>query len=264
MIPKIIHYCWFGGSPKPELTIKCIESWKKYLPNYEIKEWNETNFDVNCCDYVKEAYDAKKWAFVSDYARFYVMYEYGGIYFDTDVEVLSDLSSILNKGSYIGREFHSENEYPVNPGIGFAIEKNNIFLKEILQIYEKSHFFDENGTQSKFTIVEYTTDVLKKHGLVVCDDINQKLDCINVYSSDYFSPQNMYTGVVKKTKNTKTIHYYFGSWDTPTVQKGLEIKRESVAMFGRYVGKVVYLLKYSIYIIHNEGFVFWFKKVVGR
>lgn len=86
MIPKIIHYCWFGGNPLPEDAKKYIESWRKYCPGYEIKEWNESNFDINCCDYVREAYEAKKWAFVSDYARFYILYQYGGLYFDTDVE----------------------------------------------------------------------------------------------------------------------------------------------------------------------------------
>ena len=104
MIPRIIHYCWFGGNQLPELAQKCIESWKKYFPDYEIKEWNESNFDLNCCDYVKEAYTAKKWAFVSDYARFWILYNYGGLYFDTDVEVIRDMSEIVNRGAFMGCE----------------------------------------------------------------------------------------------------------------------------------------------------------------
>ena len=101
MIPKIIHYCWFGGNLLPELAQKCIESWKVYLPDYKIKEWNESNFDLNCCTYVKEAYEAKKWAFVSDYARFWILYTYGGLYFDTDVEVIKDMSDIIKNGAYM-------------------------------------------------------------------------------------------------------------------------------------------------------------------
>ena len=98
-IPKIIHYCWFGGNPLPELAQKCIESWKKYCPDYEIKRWDETNFDLDCCDYVREAYQEKKWAFVSDYARFKILYEYGGVYFDTDVELIKPIDDIVEKGA---------------------------------------------------------------------------------------------------------------------------------------------------------------------
>ena len=104
MIPKIIHYCWFGGNPLDKLGQKCLDSWKQYFPDYEIKEWNETNFDVNCCQYIKEAYAAKKWAFVSDYARFKILYEQGGVYFDTDVEVIKPFDDILIKGNYMGCE----------------------------------------------------------------------------------------------------------------------------------------------------------------
>ena len=104
MIPKVIHYCWFGGNPLPELAQKCIASWKKYCPDYEIKEWNESNFDLNCCDYVREAYEAKKWAFVSDVARLYAMVHEGGIYMDTDVEVIAPLDSLLQYHAVSGFE----------------------------------------------------------------------------------------------------------------------------------------------------------------
>lgn len=104
MIPKIIHYCWFGGNPLPELAVKCIESWKKYCPDYEIKRWDESNFDLKCCDYVKEAYQAKKWAFVSDYVRFKVLYDEGGLYFDTDVELIKPIDDILARGPFMGVE----------------------------------------------------------------------------------------------------------------------------------------------------------------
>ena len=110
MIPKIIHYCWFGRNPLPELAQKCIASWKKYLPDYEIKEWNEDNFDVNIIPYTAEAYAAKKYAFVSDYARFWILYKYGGIYFDTDVEVIRPIDDIIAKGNFMGCETDARGE----------------------------------------------------------------------------------------------------------------------------------------------------------
>ena len=133
MIPKIIHYCWFGGNPLPELAQKCIASWKKYCPDYEIKEWNETNFDLNCCDYVREAYEAKKWAFVSDYARFWILYHEGGVYFDTDVEVPKPIDTIVEKGSFMGCE--KSNQWPLglvwqqSPGLA-CIKKGWISMKQ--------------------------------------------------------------------------------------------------------------------------------------
>lgn len=116
MIPKIIHYCWFGRGPLPELAQKCIASWKKYLPDYEIKEWNEDNFDVNIIPYTAEAYQAKKYAFVSDYARFWIMYHYGGIYFDTDVEVIRPMDDIVANGNFMGFEVDPDGENTIGRG----------------------------------------------------------------------------------------------------------------------------------------------------
>ena len=116
-IPKIIHYCWFGNNPKPEIVYKCIESWKKYFPDYEIVEWNEKNYDVNKELYMQEAYSCKKWAFVSDYARFDVLYQYGGIYFDTDVEVLKKFpQEILCNQAFTG----IESTKIISPGLVFG------------------------------------------------------------------------------------------------------------------------------------------------
>lgn len=122
-IPKIIHYCWFGGKPLPKSAIKCINSWKKLFPDYEIREWNESNFDVNMIPYTKEAYVAKKYAFVSDFARFWILHEYGGIYFDTDVEVIRPMTDILLKGAYFGMENYSS----INPGLGMAAPIGHAF-----------------------------------------------------------------------------------------------------------------------------------------
>ena len=159
-IPKIIHYCWFGGNPLPELAQKCIASWKKYCPEYEIREWNESNFDLNCCDYVREAYEAKKWAFVSDYARFWILYHKGGIYFDTDVEIIKPLNEILKQGAFLG----CETLYTVAPGLGMAANPGLVIYKEMLDFYEKRHFRNQNGAIDTTTIVTYTTQILMQHG----------------------------------------------------------------------------------------------------
>ena len=140
-IPKVIHYCWFGRKQLPKDAVDCIESWKKYYPDYEIVEWNEDNFNVNICDYVKEAYAEKKWAFVSDYARFWILYNYGGLYFDTDVEVIKRASDIIAKGSFMGNEYGLEqNTVLVNPGLGMGAEKGLAFFKTVLDYYNNIHF----------------------------------------------------------------------------------------------------------------------------
>ena len=151
MIPKIIHYCWFGRGLLPELAQKCIASWKKYLPDYEIKEWNEDNFDVNIIPYTAEAYARKKYAFVSDYARFWVLYKYGGIYFDTDVEVIKSFDEIVTKGNFMGFELDPNGEnspkkyapryaFSVNPGVGLGMAKGHSFVKKMLDYYATLHF----------------------------------------------------------------------------------------------------------------------------
>lgn len=209
MIPKIIHYCWFGGKPLDKLGQKCLESWKKYFPDYEIKEWNESNFDINCCQYVKEAYEAKKWAFVSDYARFKILYEKGGVYFDTDVEVIKSFDDILSKGNYMGCERKCDS---VNPGLGVAINPGLAIIKEIIDDYEQSSFVKADGTYDLTTIVERTTKILKKHGLNDTDKIQTVAD-INIYPPEYFCPINMETGKLTITPNTYSIHRFAGSWE---------------------------------------------------
>ncbi len=228
MIPKTIHYCWFGGNPLPELAQKCIASWKKYCPDYEIIEWNESNFDFSECDYAREAYEAKKWAFVSDYARFKILYEYGGVYFDTDVEVIKPIDEIIKNGAYMGCE--TDGKYSVTkdltsnriaskmnthitvaPGLGIAVNPGLGLYKEILDFYNNIHFKREDGSLNLNTVVKYTTDILVKHGLKDIKGI-QKIEGITIYPTEYFCPKNLETGTVAITDNTLTIHHFDGSW----------------------------------------------------
>lgn len=215
MIPKVIHYCWFGGNPLPDDAKRCIESWKKFFPEYEIKEWNERNFDVNCCDYVKEAYAAKRWAFVSDYARFWILYHEGGLYFDTDVEVIKDMGDIIAKGAFMGCE--TAHKCPpglglgANPGLGLGANRGLGLYKEILDYYEKIHFLIEGNTTE--TVVTHTSKILKSHGWVGNGEIEQ-IEGVTIYPPEYFCPMDYKTGKLDITPNTRSIHWYTASWQS--------------------------------------------------
>lgn len=211
MIPKIIHYCWFGRNPLPKTALKCIDSWKKFFPDYEIKEWNEDNFDVHILPYTEEAYKAKKYAFVSDYARLWVLYHYGGIYFDTDVEVIKSMDDILGKGGFMGCEIDMDESFSVNPGVGIAIESNHPVYKELLSIYSNLHFYLENGEMNPFAIVRITTTTLLNYGLKKEPTI-QDIQGITIYPADYFNPLNDATGQLKISINTRSIHWYSKTW----------------------------------------------------
>lgn len=217
-IPKIIHYCWFGGNPLPPLAEKCIESWKKYFPDYEIKRWDELNFDVNIIPYTKEAYEAKKYAFVSDYARFYILYKYGGLYFDTDVEVIKPMDDIIAAGPFMGCENPSKaDESPVKlgvaAGLGLGSTPGLEILKEFLDHYNSHHFRRPDGSLDKTTIVTYITDILCKHGLVNTSEI-QNVAGLNIYPCEYMCPLDYVTGILNITPKTVSIHHYTASWKT--------------------------------------------------
>ncbi len=223
MIPKKIHYCWFGGKPLNALGRRCLNSWKKYFPNYEIIEWNESNFDCNCCQYVREAYQEKKWAFVSDYVRFKVLYEQGGIYFDTDVEVVKQYDDIICKGAFMGCENPlTRPKIAVNPGLGIAVAPGLDIYMEILDDYENSSFYKKDGVVNLYTVVQRTTDILRKHGLQDTFGI-QRVAGLTVYPTEYFCPIDMDTGELKMTENTHSIHRFAASWETPRSRMGGEV-----------------------------------------
>lgn len=214
MIPKIIHYCWFGGNPLPPLAIQCINSWKKYFPDYEIKEWNENNFDVNIIPYTKEAYQEKKYAFVSDYARFWILYNYGGLYFDTDVEVIKSFDDILEKGAFMGAENskeHEDDKIIIAAGLGLGAYKNMMIYKEILEYYNKISFLDNNGNRIKQNVCSIVTQIIENKGLKHINNI-QTISDITIYPSVYFNPINFVTRKLHIEKETHSIHWYMASW----------------------------------------------------
>ena len=228
MIPKIIHYCWFGGKPLPKSAEKCIASWKKYLPDYEIKRWDESNFDVNAIPYTREAYAACKFAFVSDYARFWILYHYGGVYFDTDVEVIRPIDDIINRGGFLGVESNRNGIYTVNPGLGFAATQSTAVIGEMVNLYSTFHFTNTDGASDLKNIVEITTDYLSSKGLQNTDEIQ---DCcgFTIYPKDYFCPIDYDTRELKITENTRTIHHYAESW----VPRSTRFKNALSRLFGK-------------------------------
>ena len=208
MIPKKIHYCWFGKNPLPEFVIKCIESWKKYCPDYEIIEWNEYNFDLNSCDYIKEAYQAKKWAFVSDYARLKIVYDNGGIYLDTDVELIKSLDELLVNRSFFGAETTGF----VATGLGFGAEKNNKFVKMMLNEYEGVHFYIKKGIYDLTPCPRRNTSPLLKYGYQFSNENIWEIEGCKVYPPEFFSPINYKTKEINITDKTYSIHHYTATW----------------------------------------------------
>lgn len=203
MIPKTIHYCWFGRGEKPKLAKKCIASWKKYCPDYEIIEWNEDNFDINLNPYTKMCYEQKKYAFLSDYVRLLAVDEYGGIYFDTDVEVIRPFDALLTHTAFFGFETA---EY-VNTGQCFGAEPNTEIVKKMIEEYDRIL----DGKNGVIGCPVLNTNALLKLGFSMNGKTQEK-EGVNIYSKDYFNPFNDNTGVLKRTDNTYSIHWYGKSW----------------------------------------------------
>lgn len=225
-IPKILHYCWFGGKPKPKSVIKCIESWKKYCPEYEIIEWNEYNFDIQTIPYTDQAYRLGKWAFVSDVARLHALVNYGGVYLDTDVELVKPFDRVLNNEAFVGFE---GSEYIATAVMGCC--QDNIIMTEFLESYKNSQFVDTFGKPDMTTNVDRLTKILVTKGLML-NGITQSLDSIKVYPTDYFSPYDYIDGRLKCTDNTIAIHWFSISWlENPSI-----IKRLS-QLYHRLIGK---------------------------
>lgn len=215
MIPKTIHYCWFGRKPIPDEYRQYIKNWAKYLSDYEIKEWNEDNYDVNCIPFSAEAYKIGKFAYVSDYARLKILYEHGGVYLDTDVELIKSLDPILAKGGFMAFEKNT-NATPfeilnVSLGLGFAVEPYHPLIKEIMTFYESHHYIYPDGHKEQITIVKITTDILKQKGLN-SSDTPTTIDGITIYPWDYFCPVEFLSNKIEITDNTYAIHHYSASW----------------------------------------------------
>lgn len=222
MIPHIIHYCWFGPAQKSALIRRCIASWQKYLPGWEIIEWNESNYDVSKIRYIRDAYEQKKWAFVVDYARFDILNQYGGVFLDTDVELLHPFTEeMLDNAAFTG--FESMNQ--INPGLVYASEAGQKILHSIMSEYEHREF------TTKETICDVVTGILVKEGLKN-DDSFQRVGGVTVYPSEYFCCFDHETQHYTITDRTVSIHHYAASW-SPWYRK---IRFRSIRLIAEIMG----------------------------
>ncbi|OFD74961.1 glycosyltransferase family 32 protein [Bacillus mycoides] len=218
-IPRKIHYCWFGGKEKPSIVKKCIASWKENLPGYEIIEWNEKNFDINCNLYAKEAYEKEKYAFVSDYARVHVLYDFGGIYLDTDVEVFKSFDDLLHHHSFWGFE---QEDYIATSTIG--ARKGNPLIKVFLDSYKERKFIKNNGTYDDLTNVAIVTKILQNLGLNPNGEYQEIEDIGVFYPQTYFSPYDYINCRNFITENTYAMHHFYKSWLSPEMRIKSKVK----------------------------------------
>lgn len=207
MIPKTIHYCWFGRGEMPQLAVDCIASWHKYMPDWNYKLWNEDNFDVDSIPYTREAYAAKKYAFVTDYVRLYALSTEGGVYMDTDVEILKPLDDLLHLQAFTGYE-GSKHKPPVT-GL-MASQAGGQWVEEQLHAYNGQHFIRENGTPDTTTNTQRITAIMKAHGFNPDGKQQQYMD-LTVFPTEYFCPRQT-TGEFLLTENTYCDHHFMGSW----------------------------------------------------
>lgn len=233
MIPKTIHYCWFGREEKTKLVRKCIRSWKKYCPDYTIIEWNEDNYDITTAPlFVRQAYEEKKWAFVSDYVRYYVVFENGGIYLDTDVQMINNIDFLLANNVFFGIQCF---DLQPNSGLGFGAVKGHGFIKELMSVYEESTFILPDRKCDLIPCNERDYIAFCGHGFKLCNKEQILDNGVRIYPSDFFCPWINGSPFLKKTRNTVLIHWYAGSW--------IDDKHKKIKRF----------LKYIDYILHTPN-----------
>lgn len=247
-IEKHIHYCWFGGNPKPDIVNKCIESWHEKLPDYKITEWNETNFDINMSEYTREAYKHKKYAFVSDYARFYILKKYGGIYLDTDVEVKKSLDPFLEHECFMG----FENNRDVAPGLIIGTVKNHPAISAVYNNYRRRKFYYSDNVLNQTTVVEVMTRYLLKKGLKR-NNKRQSVGGVEIYPRTYFSPISYESDTNYFSKNTYTAHHYAGSWISD------EQKKTNKSLLFKIKREIKTFVKNTIIALWGEDIFYRFK-----
>lgn len=207
MIPKKIHYCWFGHGEMPQLVRDCIASWHKYMPDWEYKMWNEENFDINSTPYTKEAYEAKKYAFVSDYVRLWALEREGGLYFDVDIEAFQSFNSLLTYKAFAG--FEGSKHLPMMMAV-CASEPHGLWVTEMLDAYQGRHFVLDDGRLDLTTNVQFITAKMAAGGFRQ-DGTEQEYRDLHVFPVDYFCPRQT-TGEYIRTSNTYCEHKGLNSW----------------------------------------------------
>lgn len=248
MIPKKIHYCWFGGNPIPEQFQTYMHSWKKNCPDYDIIQWDESNFDIDSCEFVRKAYKERKWAFVSDYARLWIIYHEGGFYLDTDVELLKPLDELRPFSAWFALD--GEN---ISTGLGFGAGKHNNIVQRNMQVYEKMHFEDTESFHV-YPCPYYTTEVLKQYGYTMRIKGKKVLDGgVLLLDNSYCNPYDWATRKTKIKKHTISIHHYAGTWQSDE-EKTFNIERHNYEIINKKFGKRIA----DVY-----SYLFWSKKENG-
>lgn len=227
MIPKVIHYCWFGGKPLPDEARKCIESWKKFLPDYKIKEWNESNFDINSNNYVRQAYESRKFAFVTDYVRLYALATEGGIYMDTDVEALKSYNPFLHHVAFSG--FENNNFVPTGM---MASEAGGKWVTDLLNDYKNRSFIQPDGSLDTTTNTITITNYMLRNGLIQNNSFQDFPGLVTFYPSEYFCPKEHGSGMIKLTDNSVCIHHFACSWLPWHIKMRHKIKLLVQKLFG--------------------------------
>ena len=252
-IPKIIHYCWLSGDSYPELVQRCMRSWKKKLPDYEFMLWDANRFDIHSVPWVEQACAAKKWAFAADYIRLYALYNYGGIYLDSDVEVLRSFDDLLDRKYFFGREHtpdRIENQDSIEAAT-FGTEKGLPFLKSVMAFYETHDYSGKNCFLNTTTLPTVMARTLRENP-------------VEVFPMDYFSPKNTRTLALEKSKNTYSIHHFNGSWHSMAQQKHVALRTKLCMAFGERLGEVLASFLAIFINIHYEGLGSTIKKILAK
>lgn len=260
VIPKIIHYCWFGGNPIPKNLQRCIDSWKRIMPDYELRRWDESNYNINKCSYMKEAYEAGRWAFVSDYARLDICYTYGGIYLDTDVEVLKPFDDLLSLEGFCGMEAGKGKKcVEVNVGLALGLARGQKMGRVMRDDYHRLHFKTSDGALDMTPCPVIQTRLLSKYGLMPRNEV-QNINGLMVFPTEYFCPVNQYTGEKNITSNTYSIHHYSGSWYSPADQERREL-RQKYSRYGKMGAEIL-----SAFIAYRKyyGLVGMWEKIAEK
>ncbi len=227
LIPKKIHYCWFGKNPIPEQNRKWMESWRKFCPDYEIIEWNEDNYDITKNQYMYEAYKAKKWGFVPDYARLDIIYEHGGIYLDTDVEIVKNIDELLYQSAFAG----VDSSHLVSLGLGFGAEKGNEFIRYLRDAYDNQYFVTKDGELNMIAAPTLQKEIFEAVGYESSGDY-QIVKGMTIYPEKVLAPKCTITGRIMPTEHTFSIHHYDASWTSIEHRK---IKEKDISFFNKYI-----------------------------
>lgn len=242
LIPKKIHYGWFGGKEKSKFIVKCMETWKKKFPEYEIVEWNEDNFPIEEHRFAKEAYEAGKYAFVSDYLRVYVLYHLGGIYFDTDIEVMENFEDKLNDAQFV-----MAFERPDTLMTGFmAAQSGHPILEKFLKYYDNLSFYDEDGNMRLTPNTDILAKIAQDYGIVLNGEFQKHSPGIEIFPNEIFGAYNVYDMVYTITENTVLVHHYTASWRTFWEEIPVKSKKLFLKLFGVNSYRFMRRLKHKI------------------